>query len=124
MHGTVHGPGYSGGNGISAAYTLPYGQRFADEFHVYAAEWQPQMIRFFVDGHKYAEVTPERLPKDTPWVYDHPFFLLLNLAVGGDWLVTPMIQRFFPQVMLVDWIRIWQERPAHRHCLLKWCFSF
>ena len=47
VHGTFHGPGYSGANGIGAPFTLPGGARFADDFHVFAVEWDPAAIRCF-----------------------------------------------------------------------------
>src|SRR5450755_3471771 len=62
VHGTIHGPGYSGGNGISAPYPLPNDQRFADDFHLFSVEWEPNVIRFYVDDHLYATRTPADLP--------------------------------------------------------------
>lgn len=108
VHGTVHGPGYSGKNGISSQYRLPNGQPLSDDFHIYAVEWSPESVRFFLDGHTYATVTPASLPKGTLWVYDHPFFLLLNLAVGGAWPGNPDESTEFPQELLVDWVRVSQ----------------
>jgi len=102
IHGTVHGPGYSGGNGI--------GPRFSDDFHVYSIEWSPQSVAFFVDGVQYFEVTPAKLPVGKTWVYQHPFFLILNIAVGGTWPGNPDATSTFPQQMLVDWVRV-SQRP-------------
>src|SRR6185369_5888891 len=51
-HGTIHGPGYSGGSGIGSAYTLPSG-KLSDAFHLYAIEWSPNEIKFFVDNILY-----------------------------------------------------------------------
>src|SRR6185295_5266509 len=61
-HGTIHGPGYSGANGIGAPFTLPAGQRLADDFHVFAVEWEPNVLRFFVDGQLYQTRAPANLP--------------------------------------------------------------
>jgi beta-glucanase (GH16 family) len=108
VHGTVHGPGYSGANGIGRAYTLPAGA-FADDFHVYAIEWTPGYIRWLVDEHEYHRVTPANLPLGTRWVFDHPFFLLLNFAVGGDWPGAPDASTSFPQRLVVDYVRVYQE---------------
>lgn len=105
VHGTIHGPGYSGANGIGALYTLPGGQSFADNFHVFAVEWEPKVIRFYVDDHLYSTRTSADLPQGTKWVYDHPFFLLLNVAVGGGWPGNPDTSTIFPQTMLVDYVR-------------------
>jgi len=108
IHGTVHGPGYSGKGGISSPYSLPGGAAISDDFHVYGVEWSADSIQFLFDDHPYATVTPASLPKGTVWVYDHPFFLLLNLAVGGAWPGNPDASTKFPQTMLVDWVRVWQ----------------
>lgn len=112
VHGTIHGPGYSGGNGISAPYPLPLDQRFADDFHLFSVEWEPNVIRFYVDDHLYATRTPADLPKGTKWVYDHPFFLLLNVAVGGGWPGSPDASSVFPQTMLVDYVRAYERSDS------------
>jgi beta-glucanase (GH16 family) len=108
VHGTIHGPGYSGGKGIGAAYSLPADQRFADDFHIFAVEWEPKAIRFYVDDHLYATRTPGNLPPGAKWVYDHPFFLLLNVAVGGNWPGSPDTSSTYPQTMLVDYVRVYR----------------
>ena len=109
VHGTIHGPGYSGGKGIGAAYELPGDQRFADDFHLFSVEWEPNAIRFYVDDHLYATRIPTDLPQGTRWVYDHPFFLLLNVAVGGGWPGNPDPTTVFPQTMLVDYVRVYNR---------------
>ncbi len=110
IHGTIHGPGYSGPEGIEARYTLPRGQAFADQFHIYAAEWEPTAIRFYVDDHLYATRTPSDISPAQKWVFDHPFFLLLNVAVGGAWPGSPDSNTPFPQAMLVDYVRVYRGR--------------
>ncbi|MCU1236104.1 MAG: glycoside hydrolase, family 16 [Candidatus Solibacter sp.] len=109
IHGTVHGPGYSGGSGIGGPLTLAAGKRFADDFHIYGIEWSSQSVAFFVDGTQYFEVTPAKLPAGKTWVYQHPFFLILNVAVGGTWPGSPDATTVFPQQMLVDWVRVSQR---------------
>jgi beta-glucanase (GH16 family) len=109
VHGTIHGPGYSGGQGPSAPFALPDNSRFADDFHIYAVEWEPKAIRFYVDDHLYSTRTPSDIPKDAKWVYDHPFFLLLNVAVGGGWPGNPDATTQFPQTMLVDYVRVYRH---------------
>jgi beta-glucanase (GH16 family) len=109
VHGTVHGPGYSGSGGISASYSLPAGQRFANDFHIFAAEWEPNVVRFYVDGNLYHTVTPSSLPAGARWVYDHPFFILLNAAVGGNWPGNPDATTVFPQTMIVDYMRVYSR---------------
>jgi len=108
VHGSMHGPGYSGANALTAAYTLPSG-KFADDFHVFAIEWEPLAVRFYVDGNPYATQTPPDLNGKT-WVYDHPFFIVLNVAVGGDWPGSPDATTTFPQTMLVDYVRVYTRQ--------------
>ncbi len=109
VHGTMHGPGYSGANGRGAAYTSPDGSRFADDFHIYAIEWEPNVIRWYVDGNLYQTRTPIDLPAGANWVFDHPFFIILNVAVGGNWPGNPDATTTFPQTMLVDYVRVYQR---------------
>jgi len=109
VHGTFHGPGYSGANGISASYSLTNGKKFADDFHTYAVEWEPNVVRFYVDGLLYKTRTPADLPPGTTWVFDHPFFIILNVAVGGFWPGNPDGTTVFPQTMQVDYVRVYQR---------------
>jgi uncharacterized protein (TIGR03437 family) len=111
-NGTAHGPGYSGGNGIGKSYKLPFGEKVADDYHVYAIEWSQDSVEFFVDGASYHKVTPASLPQGRQWVFNNPFFILLNLAVGGPntFLGTPDSNAPFPnQDMLVDYVRVYQS---------------
>ena len=109
VHGTVHGPGYHGTDGIGGPFTLPGGANFADDFHVYAVECESNQITWFVDGKPYFEVTPATLPKNTRWVFNEPKFMLLNLAVGGYWPGDPDSTTIFPQRMLVDYVRVYSR---------------
>jgi beta-glucanase (GH16 family) len=109
VHGTFHGPGYSGAQGISAAYALPNGQKFSDDFHTFAVEWEPNVMRFYVDGLLYKTRTPADLPAGKSWVFDHPFFIILNVAVGGGFPGNPDATTVFPQQMLVDYVRVYQR---------------
>ena len=108
VHGTFHGPGYSGAAGPTAAYTLPVGAKFSDDFHVFAIEWETNTIRWFVDGNLYSTKTPADIQGNT-WVFDHPFFIILNLAVGGDWPGNPDATTVFPQKFLIDYIHVCQK---------------
>ncbi|MDB6112333.1 MAG: glycoside hydrolase, family 16 [Pedosphaera sp.] len=112
VHGTAHGPGYSGGAGIGAPYSLPGGASFADDFHVYAVEWTTNQIKWFVDARQYFSLTPANLPKGAPWAFAEPQFLLLNLAVGGNWPGNPDATTTFPQRMTVDYVRVYA--PNHQ----------
>jgi beta-glucanase (GH16 family) len=109
IHGTIHGPDYSGTRGISSSYSLKNNQRFADSFHTFAVEWEPNVIRFYCDGFLYSTRTPADLPAGTTWVFDKPFFILLNLAVGGNWPGSPDETTVFPQTMLVDYVRVYER---------------
>ena len=109
VHGSMHGPGYSGSSGLTGTYTLPSGN-FADDFHIFAVEWEPSVVRFYVDGNLYETRTPADLPAGKTWVFDHPFFILLNVAVGGDWPGNPDQTTVFPQSMLVDYVRVYMKK--------------
>jgi beta-glucanase (GH16 family) len=116
VHGSIHGPGPSGSgtDDMTAIYTLPAGQRFADAFHIFAVEWEPKVIRFYVDDTLYETATPSGLPKGSGWKFDHPFFVLLNLAVGGDWPGSPDSTTHFPGQILVDYVRVYARELGAR----------
>ena len=105
VHGTVHGPGYSGGEGVGASYDHPDGGSFADDFHVFAIDWEPGSITWSVDGVPYNTVTADDVSGD--WVFDQEFFLILNVAVGGEWPGYPDESTEFPQQMAVDYVRVY-----------------
>jgi len=107
VHGTMHGPGYSGGNGIGGSFSSS--ESFADDFHVYVVEWTAGELRWLVDEKEYKRATPTNLPSGAAWVFDHPFFLLLNVAVGGAWPGDPDATTVFPQQMLVDYVRVYRR---------------
>lgn len=129
-HGTVHGPGYSGSNPITKTYELPSG-RFDTEFHVFGVEWGPDYINYYVDDVLYNQITPNDLPTGNPpeniceglsesecfginrtwnqWVFnENPFYMILNLAVGGSFSGFPDANSVFPQTMLVDYVRVYK----------------
>jgi beta-glucanase (GH16 family) len=102
VHGTVHGPGYSGASGITAS--LDTGAVLATGFHTYSVCWEPGRIRWYADQTLYHTVTPAGL-HGSPWVFDHDFYLLINVAVGGRFSQPPDRSTAFPQAMLIDYIR-------------------
>ena len=106
-HGTIHGPGYSGGQGITERVAIS-GGGLNQDFHVYAIEWEPNEIRWFVDDIQYHSVTPDDLPGSSPWVYDQPFFMILNIAVGGTFVGPLAASTTFPQTMLIDYVRVYE----------------
>ena len=106
IHGTLHGPGYSGGAAVTKSLALS-NSRFDTEFHVFAVEWGENYVDFFVDDTLYQRLTPEDVPGE--WVYNQPFFLIMNIAVGGNFVGFPTPQTNFPQTMLVDYVRVYKE---------------
>jgi beta-glucanase (GH16 family) len=115
VHGSLHGPGYSGGSALTQAFTLPVG-RFDTGFHVFAVDWSAERVTWSVDGIEYRTVTPADLPKDAngvraSWVFDHPFFVILNVAVGGSFVGGPGPDTSFPQTMTVDYVRVYAAAP-------------
>ncbi len=109
IHGSIHGPGYVGSTGIEAPYSLPDKKRFADDFHVFAIEWDTDSVSFFVDQELYVRRTRADLKPGWTWVFDKPYFLILNLAIGGDWPGNPDATTVFPQTMLVDYVRVYER---------------
>lgn len=105
IHGSVHGPGYSAGAAITKSFGLEK-SRFDVDFHLYAIEWGADFIRFFVDETLYQEITPEDVTGE--WVYDNPFFILLNVAVGGGYVGFPTSETPFPQSMVIDYVRVYE----------------
>jgi beta-glucanase (GH16 family) len=103
VFGTIHGPGYSGG--ASFGGVRDFGRDISEETHVFAVEREPGEIRWYVDGELYHRATPADVAPD-PWVFDHPFFLLLNMAVGGNFGGPVSPDTVFPQTMKVDYIRV------------------
>jgi beta-glucanase (GH16 family) len=111
-HGTIHGPqnggDYNGNEGVGGTYTLPGGGALADAFHLYAVEWTTNQIKWYVDSTLYFTATPSSLPSGGIWVFTAPQFLILNLAVGGNWPGNPDATTVFPQQMLVDYVHVYK----------------
>jgi beta-glucanase (GH16 family) len=107
-HGAMHGPGYSGGSPLTGLYNLPPGQKFSDDFHTFAVEWEPAAVRFYVDGNHFLTKSPADAAGRT-WVFDHPFFMILNVAVGGNFPGNPDSTTSFPQTMTVDYVRVYAD---------------
>ena len=105
IHGTLHGPGYSGGMAIGMPYTVD--GDITEEFHVYSIEWSENEINWLVDGVQYHTMNPDRTIGNE-WVYNKEFFILLNLAVGGNWPGNPDETTVFPQKYCIDYVRVYQ----------------
>jgi len=107
LHGTLHGPGYSAAAGQGKSIALPAGASFADAYHVFAVDWRPGRVDWRLDGKVYHTLTPAELPAGTRWVFDDtPYFILMNLAVGGLWPGYPDDTTRFPQEYRVDYVRV------------------
>ncbi len=106
VYGTVHGPGYSGSGGVGHFTSFPSGS-LSDEFHTFAIEWEEDEIRWYVDDAQFFKLTPTQVSGE--WVFDHPFFLLINMAVGGYWPGEPDDTTVFPQFLYVDYVRVYQR---------------
>jgi hypothetical protein len=113
IRSTIHGPGYSGGNGLGQNFSFPSGD--VTSFHIYGAIWSPNMVQFYVDDPK--NVFFIRTANDVPggtgqWVFNHPFINITNLAVGGGFPGNPDSTTPSPAIMLVDYIHYYQSSPV------------
>ncbi len=109
IHGSAHGPGYSAGNAITKSLGLQ-NERFDTEFHLFAIEWFPDRIDYFVDDFLYQRITKKQIEEaGNEWVFDKPFFILLNVAVGGTFVGFPTEDTPFPQKMIIDYVRVYEE---------------
>ncbi|WP_236796793.1 glycoside hydrolase family 16 protein [Amycolatopsis sp. GM8] len=110
-HGSLHGPGYSGGNPLTGTYTLPGGAQLSSDYHTYAVDWGPGGVVWSLDGMAVENHLRSDAGGNT-WVFDHPFFMILNLAVGGNWPGDPNSSTVFPATMSVDYIHVSSGAPA------------
>jgi beta-glucanase (GH16 family) len=106
--GSLHGPG---GYTYSQAFSLAGGATFSADYHVFAIEWEPGVVRWYVDDDLYETRSADLFPRTQAWVFDHPFFVILDLAVGGNYGGPPDATTPFPQSMMVDYVRVY-ARPG------------
>jgi beta-glucanase (GH16 family) len=104
--GTLHGPGYAGAGGLTRWNRRDY--IVGDDFHTFAIDWDEDGIRWLYDGEVFYELGPESLG-GREWVFDQPFFIILNLALGGTLGGTIALDTEFPQYMHVDYVRVYQR---------------
>lgn len=116
VEGTIHGPSSSatGHFSLTEVFTLPAGQRVDDSTpgcHVYGAIWSPFMIQMYVDDWRkpYFIRTAADVPADGRWVFNAPFYFLLNLAVGGDWPGPPDVATPRAAEIVVDYVRVYKS---------------
>ena len=108
---TIHGPGYSGAGGIGVQSGFPNGTRVDDaNYHIYGVIWSANQIQFYRDSttNITRTITPANIPPGTTWAYNHPFFILLNQAVGGNWFPGPDGSTPAINDVLVDYVRVYQ----------------
>jgi beta-glucanase (GH16 family) len=108
VHGSVHGPGYAAGTAITKSYALE-NDRFDTGFHVFGIEWAPEYINYYVDDVLYNQITRQQVEEKGTWVFDQPFYIIINLAVGGNFVGAPNEQTVFPQTMLIDYVRVYNK---------------
>jgi beta-glucanase (GH16 family) len=104
-HGSIHGPGYFAGQAITKSYTLP-NDRFDTGFHVFGIEWGADFINYYVDNVLFFQIKKEDVTGE--WVFDQPFYIILNLAVGGGFVGNPNAETQFPQTLEIDYIRFYE----------------
>ncbi len=108
VFGTIHGPGFAGANSIGKKYNLT-ADRFDNDFHVFGVEWTENYINWYVDDVLYSQITKEDVEeKGGEWVFDNSFFMILNIAIGGNLPGSPNASTVFPQQMLVDYVRVYK----------------
>lgn len=107
-HGTIHGPGYQA-TGLTSAYSLPAGQAFYSAYHVFALDWAPGSVQLSIDGHVYAQFTPSSVPAGGTWEFDHPFYIILDVAEGGPFAGPADSHSVYPQTMYVDYVRAYAD---------------
>ncbi len=115
IQSSLNGPGYNGGSSINKQYTLPSPEQVNTGFHTYGVLWSPDLVQYYVDDptHPFAQFTPGNMPKSGTWEFNgHPFFLIMNLAVGGSWPGAPNAATPNPANMYIDYVRVYSSNPA------------
>ncbi|MGW6414077.1 discoidin domain-containing protein [Streptomyces sp. NPDC055055] len=108
-YSTVHAPAYNGGGGIGSPYRLPQDADFSDDFHTWTADWTSKGIVYGLDGRTVFTLDKDQVEATRgPWIFDHPHYMILNLAVGGDWPGPTDTTTPFPSKLLVDYVRVYQ----------------
>ncbi len=107
VHGTIHTKAFNHRLNTQKGDTIAVPTAMTG-FHTYALEWYPDRLKFFVDDKAYFDVAKEAGWAWSQWPFDQKFYLLLNLAIGGDWGGTKGIDdRIFPQKLVVDYVRVY-----------------
>jgi len=104
LYGTLHGPGYCGGENLQGSIHVE--EPLSENFHVYGLEWEPGQLHWCFDGLCYRTIAEDE-SQGRGWPFDEPFFVVLNLAIGGYWPGPPDSTTTFPQRLWVDYVRVW-----------------
>ena len=104
--GTIHGPGYAGAGGLTKWNRQEF--PIADDFHTFAIDWDYDGIRWYFDGELYSDKSRDAVG-EREWVFDQPFFIILNLALGGTVGGSIGFDTEFPQYMYIDHVRVYQQ---------------
>ncbi|MFN7944988.1 MAG: family 16 glycosylhydrolase [Blastocatellia bacterium] len=129
VYSHLHGPGatYPANAHLQGIFNLPNGAQFSSDYHVFALEWEPNELRWYVDGSLSKTVRPTEMPTGSTWVFNRPFFVLLNLAVGGNWpndvfclsqnqssdCYLAALNSTLPKDMLVDYVRVYAATSSN-----------
>jgi len=105
-------PPLPNGYSVERGVTLPPTKDLSKDYHVYALEWEPNVVRFYLDDDLYSALTPLDLAGNDMWVLNHPFFMLLNIAVGGDNPGPVGKHTVFPQRLYVDYVRVYSKNAG------------
>ena len=110
IRSTLHGPSYFGQSGLSHDYKLPGAERVDTDFHTYGIIWSPQRMQFYVDdpANVFFEKSASDLPQGTQWVFDQPFYMVMDMAVGGEWPGSADNTTPNPADMVVDYVRVYE----------------
>jgi len=110
LHGTIHTEAFNGKLGTQKGGEI-YVPTISSEFHEFAVEWTTDSLRWYLDGEQYFEILREKTDGSAEWPFDHPFHVILNLAVGGDWGGQKGVQQSdFPTRYEIDWVKVWQQK--------------
>jgi beta-glucanase (GH16 family) len=112
VYGTLHYGAIDDPQHVGSSYTLEEGT-FADDYHIFSIVWEAESIRWFIDGIQYQEQTEFYTgDADSPSSFDHKYYLIINLAVGGTWPGRPDETTVFPQRLMVDYVRVYQTETS------------
>ena len=112
IYSTLHGSGFEAKSHLQSRLDLPDGQSLGDDFHVYGVEWSGNTTTFLLDGKPYGSIVRDTVEHGRDLPFQQPFFMLLNLAIGGDWEGAPDAATVFPATMLVDFVRVYERAPV------------